>query len=409
MPTKPHTVPFQPTATGPLAGVRVLDLSRLVAGNMLSLQLADFGADVIKVEPPAGDPLRDWRDGGKELHWKTYARNKRSIVLNFRHPAAKDALKRLVVGADVLIENFRPGTLEEMGLGPDVLHAENPGLIIVRVSGFGQTGPYAPLPGFGTLVEAMSGFAARTGFADREPVLPPLALADMIAGLYGAFAVVTALHARDHGDRGSGGQVIDLSLLESMFSVLGPEAAIYRLTGVVKERIGSGSNTSAPRNVYRCADGDYVALSGSTGTMARRVFEVIGRPDMIEDERFATNSARIEHRALVDEAVGAWFATKTRDEALRLMREAQVTAGPVYTIADAMADAHFREREIIVEVGDADLGGVPMHNIVPRLSRTPGVLRRPAPLLGEHTDAVLTEAGFDADAIVRLKREGGAA
>jgi crotonobetainyl-CoA:carnitine CoA-transferase CaiB-like acyl-CoA transferase len=409
MPTDLHTIPFDPAATGPLAGVRVLDLSRLVAGNMLSLQLADFGADVVKVEPPAGDPLRDWRDGGKELHWKTYARNKRSIVLNFRHDGAKDALLRLVASADVLIENFRPGTLEEMGLGPDVLHGKNPGLVIVRVSGFGQTGPYAPLPGFGTLVEAMSGFAARTGFADREPVLPPLALADMIAGLYGAFAVMTALRARDHGGRGGGGQLIDLSLLESMFSVLGPEAAIYRLTGVVKERIGSGSNTSAPRNVYRCADGDYIALSGSTGTMARRVFEVIGRPDMIEDARFATNSARIEHRALVDEAVGAWFAGKSREEALRLMREADVTAGPVYTIADAMADEHFREREIIVEVGDAELGGVPMHNIVPRLSRTPGVLRRPAPRLGEHTDAVLAEAGFDAEAIARLRKEGGAA
>jgi crotonobetainyl-CoA:carnitine CoA-transferase CaiB-like acyl-CoA transferase len=406
---KPHAIPFQSAATGPLAGVRVLDLSRLVAGNMLSLQLADFGADVIKVEPPAGDPLRDWRDGGKELHWKTYARNKRSIVLNFRHAPAKDALKRMVATADVLIENFRPGTLEEMGLGPDVLHGENPGLVIVRVSGFGQTGPYAPLPGFGTLVEAMSGFAARTGFADREPVLPPLALADMIAGLYGAFAVVTALRARDQEGGSGGGQVIDLSLLESMFSVLGPEAAIYEVTGVVKERIGSGSNTSAPRNVYRCADGDYVALSGSTGAMARRVFEVIGRPDMNEDERFRTNSARIENRALVDEAVGAWFAGKNRDEALQLMRAAHVTVGPVYTIADAMADAHFREREIIVEVDDPELGGVPMHNIVPRLSRTPGVLRRPAPLLGEHTDAVLAEAGLDAEAIARLKQEGGAA
>jgi crotonobetainyl-CoA:carnitine CoA-transferase CaiB-like acyl-CoA transferase len=407
---KPHAILFQPAATGPLAGVRVLDLSRLVAGNMLSLQLADFGADVIKVEPPSGDPLRDWRDGGEELHWKTYARNKRSIVLNLRHAAAKDALKRLVATADVLIENFRPGTLEEMGLGPDVLLAANPGLVIVRVSGFGQTGPYAPLPGFGTLVEAMSGFAARTGFADREPVLPPLALADMIAGLYGAFAVVTALRARDHdGGSGGGGQVIDLSLLESMFSVLGPEAAIYEVTGVVKERIGSGSNTSAPRNVYRCADGDYVALSGSTGAMARRVFEVIGRPDMNEDERFRTNSARVENRARVDEAVGAWFAGKSRDEALRLMRAAHVTVGPVYTIADAMADAHVREREIIVEVDDAELGGVAMHNIVPRLSRTPGVLRRPAPLLGEHTDAVLAEAGLDADAIARLRKEGGAA
>jgi crotonobetainyl-CoA:carnitine CoA-transferase CaiB-like acyl-CoA transferase len=409
-PAPPHRVPFDPAAIGPLAGVRVLDLSRLVAGNMLSLQLADFGADVIKVEPPAGDPLRDWRDGGKELHWKTYARNKRSIVLNLRHDGAKDALKRLVAAADALIENFRPGTLEEIGLGPDVLLAKNPGLIVVRVSGFGQTGPYAPLPGFGTLVEAMSGFAARTGFPDREPVLPPLALADMIAGLYGAFAVVTALRARDGNRENRGrGQVIDLSLLESMFSVLGPEAAIYRATGVVKERVGSGSNTSAPRNVYRCADGEYVALSGSTGTMARRVFEVIGRADMIDDERFRTNAARIEHRALVDEAVGAWFAGKTRDEALAAMRAAQVTVGPVYTIADVVADAHFREREIIVEADDAELGSVPMHNIVPRLSRTPGAWRRPAPRLGEHTDAVLAEAGLDAEAIARLRKEGGAA
>jgi crotonobetainyl-CoA:carnitine CoA-transferase CaiB-like acyl-CoA transferase len=409
-PPPPHRIAFDPSAIGPLAGVRVLDLSRLVAGNMLSLQLADFGADVIKIEPPAGDPLRDWRDGGEELHWKTYARNKRSIVLNLRHGGAKDALLRLVATADVLIENFRPGTLEEIGLGPDVLQAKNPGLVVVRVSGFGQTGPYAPLPGFGTLVEAMSGFAARTGFPDREPVLPPLALADMIAGLYGAFAVVTALRARDGAGENRGkGQVIDLSLLESMFSVLGPEAAIYRATGVVKERVGSGSNTSAPRNVYRCADGEYVALSGSTGTMARRVFEVIGRADMIEDERFRTNAARIAHRALVDEAVGAWFAGKTRDEALAAMRTAQVTVGPVYTIADAVADAHFREREIIVEADDAELGSVPMHNIVPRLSRTPGAWRRPAPRLGEHTDAVLAEAGLDAEAIARLRKEGGAA
>jgi crotonobetainyl-CoA:carnitine CoA-transferase CaiB-like acyl-CoA transferase len=409
-PPPPHHVAFDPAATGPLAGVRVLDLSRLVAGNMLSLQLADFGADVIKVEPPAGDPLRDWRDAGQELHWKTYARNKRSIVLNLRHDGAKDALLRLVATSDVLIENFRPGTLEEIGLGPDVLQAKNPGLVVVRVSGFGQTGPYAPLPGFGTLVEAMSGFAARTGFPDREPVLPPLALADMIAGLYGAFAVVTALRARDgEGESRGKGQAIDLSLLESMFSVLGPEAAIYRVTGVVKERVGSGSNTSAPRNVYRCADGEYVALSGSTGAMARRVFEVIGRADMIEDERFRTNAARIEQRALVDRAVGAWFAEKTRDEALAAMRAAQVTVGPVYTIADAVADAHFREREIIVEADDAELGSVPMHNIVPRLSRTPGAWRRPAPRLGEHTDAVLAEAGLDAEAIARLREEGGAA
>ena len=388
-------------ARGPLADVRVLDLSRLVAGNMLSLQLADFGADVIKVEPPDGDPLRDWRDGGRQLHWKTYARNKRSIVLNLRQPAAKDALLRLLSGADVLIENYRPGTLEQMGLGPDVLLQKNPGVIIVRISGFGQTGPYAQLPGFGTLVEAMS------GFADREPVLPPFALADMVAGLYGAFATMTALRAREQ--RNAGGQVIDLSLLESIFSVLGPEAAIHQHTGSIKERAGSGSNTSSPRNVYRCRDGAYVAMSASTETMARRVFQAIGRPEMIDDPRFCSNSARLAHRKLVDEAVGAWFASRSREEALRFMREANVTVGPVYTIADAMADAHFRERGIIVDVADPELGHVAMHNIVPRLSQTLGAWRRPAPRLGEHTDAVLAEAGLKPAEIAQLREEGAVA
>jgi crotonobetainyl-CoA:carnitine CoA-transferase CaiB-like acyl-CoA transferase len=396
---------FDPSARGPLDGIRVLDLSRLVAGNMLSLQLADFGADVIKVEPPAGDPLRDWRDAGKPFYWKTYARNKRSLVLNLRQASARDALLRLAATTDVFIESFRPGTLEEMGLGPDVLLGRSPDLVIVRVSGFGQTGPYAPLPGFGTLVEAMSGLAARTGFPDREPVLPPLALADMIAGLYGAFATVTALRARDKGM--ARGQVIDLTLLESMFSVLGPEAAIFRATGAVKERTGSGSNISAPRNVYRCADGRYVAISGSTETMARRILQTIGRADMLADARFSTNSARVANRPLVDAAVGGWFAARPRDEALALMRAAGVTAGPVYDIADAVADPHFKER-VLVEVADAELGSLPMHAIVPRLSATPGAWRRPAPALGEHTDAVLAEAGFDAAGIARLRAEGAA-
>jgi crotonobetainyl-CoA:carnitine CoA-transferase CaiB-like acyl-CoA transferase len=387
--------------------VRALDLSRLVAGNMLSLQLADFGADVIKVEPPSGDPLRDWRDGDRQLHWKTYARNKRSVVLNLRQPAARDALVRLVATADVFIENYRPGTLEEMQLGPDILLRANPDLIIVRISGFGQTGPYASLPGFGTLVEAMSGFAARTGFPDREPVLPPFALADMVAGLYGAFATMTALRARDHHK--ARGQVIDVSLLEAIFSVLGPEASIYQLTGKLKERAGSGSNTSSPRNVYRCRDGSYVAMSASTETMARRVFQAIGRPDMIEDPRFRSNSDRLKHRALVDDAVGAWFATRTCDDALRLMRDANVTVGPVYSIADAMLDPHFHEREIIVAVEDGELGRVPMHNIVPRLSETPGAWRRPAPLLGEQTDAILAEVGFTPEMIARLRKQGAVA
>jgi len=387
------SIPFTPALTGPLAGIRVVDLSRLVAGNMLSLQLADFGADVIKVEPPQGDPLREWRDDGHSLYWKTYGRNKRSVMLNLREAAHMAALKALLATADVFIENFRPGTLEEMGLAPETLLAANPDLIVVRISGFGQTGPYAQFPGFGTLVEAMSGFAYRTGFPDREPVLPPLALADMIAGVYGANATVMALFARLRGL--SRGQVIDLSLLEPMYSVLGPEAAIYAVTGKVKERSGSASNTASPRNVYRCADGRYVALSGSTPQVARRIFEIIRRPEMNDDPRFASNSARVEHRDLVDAAVGAWFARHTHDEALAIMRDAGATVGPIYSIADIAADPHFRERGIVVDVEDAEFGSLPVHNVVPRLSATPGVFRRPAPALGEHTAEVLAEAGID--------------
>lgn len=392
---------FDPSAKGPLHGIRVLDLSRLVAGNMLSLQLADFGADVIKIEPPAGDPLRDWKDDGHSLYWKTYARNKRSVMLDLRRKPAMEVLWRLVEKADVFIENFRPGTLEKMGLAPDKLHERNRDLIVVRISGFGQTGPYAHLPGFGTIVEGMSGFAYRTGFPDREPVLPPLALADMIAGIYGSSATVTALLARDRGL--ARGQVIDLSLLEPIFSVLGPESAIYKITGKIKERVGSASNTASPRNVYKCRDGKYVALSGSTPQVARRIFEIIGRPDMNEDPRFATNSDRVKNRALVDAAVGAWFAKRDHDEALKIMREAGATVGPIYNIADISSDAHFVEREIVVEADDPDFGRLPMHDIVPRLSATPGAWRRPAPGLGEHTAEVLREAGIGPEIIAAVK------
>jgi crotonobetainyl-CoA:carnitine CoA-transferase CaiB-like acyl-CoA transferase len=402
----PTTIRFDPAATGPLQGYRILDLSRLVAGNMLSLQLADFGADVVKIEPPEGDPLRAWRDGGEQLFWKTYSRNKMSVVMNLRHGPAREALLRLVETADVFIENYRPGTLETMGLAPETLLERNPSLIVVRISGFGQTGPYARQPGFGTLVEAMSGFADRTGFPDREPILPPLALADMIAGLSGAMAVVTALLARE---RGGTGQVIDLSLLEPIFSILGPEAAIYRRTGKIKQRVGNGSNTSAPRNIYRCADGGFVAISGSTQAMAKRIFDVIGQPAMIEDPRFRTNSDRVRHRPLVDEAVGGWFAARPRDEALAAMRAAGVTAGPVYNIADAVADPHFMAREVLVEVEDSELGSIPVHNVTPRLSATPGVWRRQAPALGQHTDEILAAAGYDPAAIAALREAGSVA
>jgi crotonobetainyl-CoA:carnitine CoA-transferase CaiB-like acyl-CoA transferase len=387
-----QSIHFDPSSQGPLRGVRVVDLSRLVAGNMLSLQLGDFGADVIKLEPPEGDPLRQWKDEGHALFWKVYGRNKRSLALNLREADGMAALKALLKTADVFIENFRPGTLEQMGLAPDILLDLNPSLIIVRISGFGQTGPYAHLPGFGSIVEGMSGFAHRNGHADREPVLPPLALADMIAGVYGSNAVMMALLAREKGL--SKGQVIDLSLLEPIVSVLGPEAALYRVTGKTKMRSGSASNTSSPRNVYRARDGKYLAVSGSTPQVAKRIFELIGRSDMLSDPRFATNEQRVKHRELVDEAVGAWFAEHDHDEALRIMREAGATVGPIFSPADAAEDEHFVARGVTVDADDADYGALPMHNIVPRMSATPGVWQRPAPKLGEHNEEILRELGL---------------
>lgn len=391
---------FDKTQKGVLRGVRVLDLSRLVAGNMLSLQLGDFGADVIKIEPPSGDPLRAWKENDISFYWKTYSRNKKSVVLNLRDERQLNILFKMIENSNVFIENFRPGTIEAMGLAPESLFKINPNLIIVRISGFGQTGPYAMYPGFGTLVEAMSGFASRTGFPDREPVLPPLALADMITGVYGAFAVSTALLSIDRGM--SKGQVIDLSLLEPMFSVLGPESSIFQHTGKIKKRVGNGSNTTAPRNVYQCSDGKYVALSGSTQNVAKRIFEIIGHPELITDKRFSTNTARVENRVVLDKYLSDWFRLHSRDDALNIMRSSGATVGPVYDISDIVQDKHFQTREIIVEVEDNDLGSMTMHNIVPRLSHTPGVWRYPAPELGEHTEEILREYGVSEEEITSI-------
>jgi len=385
-------VEFDPAAPAPLDGIRVLDLSRLVAGNMLSLQLADQGAEVIKVEDPdKGDPLRAWRVNGVSLHWKVYARNKKSLALSLRRSEGRDVLLDLVARSQVLIENFRPGTLEKMGLEPDALHTRNPALVIVRISGFGQDGPYRDRPGFGTLVEAMSGFAAKNGYEDRPPVLPPLALADMVAGLYGAYAVMVALRI---AERGGGGQVIDLPLLDPIVSILGADPALYRLTGERPVRTGSRSNTTSPRNVWRTEDGRYIAISASMQAMAERLFRAIGRPDMIDDPRFRTNTDRVRNADACEAPIAAFIAARTLEENMRAFHEAEVTAHPVYEIDQFLDDPHVQARGIVVEAPDAEAGSVLMHNVIPRLSATPGRLRRAAPALGEHTHELLRILGY---------------
>ncbi len=405
-PPRPSPPPaeFTPEATGPLAGLRVLDLSRLVAGNVLSWWLADFGAEVIKIEDPeCGDPLRAWQLQGVSFFWKIFGRNKRSLALDLKGEEGRALVLRLVRHSAVLIENFRPGTLEAMGLAPERLWEEAPRLVIARVSGFGQDGPYRRRPGFGTLVEAMSGFAAKCGFPDREPLLPPLALADMIAGLAGAFATLAAVRAAEAGGRG---QVIDIALLEAIHTLLGPDTAIYAALGEKPARTGNRSMTSAPRGVFRTRDGRYVALSASMQTMAERLFRAIGRPDMIEDPRFRTNTDRLKHVEECEAPIADFIAARDLDEVLALFEAAEVTVAPVYEVDQFLADPHVQARGTVRALPDAELGAIAMPAVTPRLSATPGALRRPAPRLGEDTRAILTGLGLDGDDIAALAARG---
>jgi len=396
---------YRPDAPCPLDGVRVLDLSRLVAGNMLSHVLADHGAEVIKIEDPkTGDALRDWKVGGVSAHWKVYARNKKSVTLNLREAEGRAILLRLVDDSDVLIENFRVGAMERMGLGPEVLHARNPKLVMVRVTGWGQTGPYAERPGFGTLIEAMSGFAAKTGFPDSPPALPNMALADTVAGLYGAFAVMVALREREV--KNGPGQVVDLSLLEPLFSILGADVAVHAITGKAPGRSGNRSNTAAPRNIYRTREGNWVAISGSMQAMAMRLFRAIGRPDMCDDPKFATNSARLANVEELDAVIQADIETRTLAENLEFFARAEVTAGPVYDAGQIKEDPHVQGREVVVNLPDDEIGSLPMHNIIPRLSATPGAIRTPAPSLGQHNEEIYGAIGLDAPARARLSADG---
>lgn len=351
----------------PLSDLRVLDLSTVIAGPNCARYLADFGAHVIKVErPDTGDSLRNmaWKDprDGVGLWWKLANRNKRTIALDLKSDDDREVLERLIVDAHVLIENFRPGTLERLGLGPDRLHALNPSLVITRVTGFGQDGPYADRPGFASIAESMSGYAAVNGEKDGPPLLPAIALTDELTAVVAAFATMVAVHS-------GVGQEIDVNLLESIFHVMGPVASLYALAGELQPRLGSGLPYTVPRGVYRCADAKWVGVSASSDTVAMRVMEILGVAD---DPRFTSFAGRTAHRDELEERMSAWCASRTRDEVIRIFEEAEAAIGPVLDMADIAVDPHFVERQAIVEVGDT-----PMQNLIARLSRTPGELRHP--------------------------------
>ena len=396
---------FARDAAAPLDGVRILDLSRLVAGNALTHVLADFGAEVVKVERPGqGDDLRNWRVEGVSIHWKVYARNKKSITVNMRSERGRAILLDLVKTSQMLVENFLPGTLEQWELGPDVLHAANPKLVIVRISGWGQSGPDRSVPGFGSLVEARSGFAAMNGFADRPPVLPPLALADMVAGLYGAVAALVALRHCEV-DQGKG-QVVDLPLFDPLLSILGPQAALYELTGELPERLGSRSNLTAPRNSYCCRDGKFVALSASMQSMYERLMRTIGRPELIEDNRFLTNSDRVRNNDQLDRVVAQFIESHDQYDVLQIFRDAGVTVGPVHDTLGMLNDPLVKENKVMVRLPDEEIDSVVMHNVAARLSETPGLIRSPAPTLGEHNSEILGDIGIDETELSTLGEQG---
>lgn len=394
---------FQTDAKCPLDDVRILDLTRFVSGNQFSLVLADLGAEVIKIEnPDSGDLLRLAYEKG--IYWKVYARNKKSITLNFKHPKAKELLLDLVENAHVLAENFVPGTMEKFGLSPEILLKRNPKLIILRISGWGQTGPFAKRPGFGTLAEAMSGFVNQNGYEDRPPLTAPMSLADMVAGLYAAVATLSALHHCQEND--GKGQVVDISLFDPLFSIMGPDAALLKI-GKQRKR-GGGTVVSSVRGVYGTKDGGYVSMSAATPNMVDRFFKAIGREDLLENPKFNTPVKRIENKKEVDAIVGEFYSSLTLDECIAFIDENRLTAAPVYDITQIINDPFVQDRKSIVEMPDAEseLDCVPMHNVVPRLSATPGAIRRPAPKLGEHNIEIFGEIGLSGDNLDKLRIEG---
>ncbi|MFE6225729.1 CaiB/BaiF CoA transferase family protein [Streptomyces sp. NPDC057854] len=390
----------------PLQGLRVLDLATLFAGPLAAMMLGDFGADVVKVEHPRRpDPSRGHGPAkdGVGLWWKVLGRNKRTITLDLSTPGGRDALLRLAADADVIVENFRPGTLERWGLGWEELSAVNPRLVLARVTGFGQFGPYARRPGFGTLAEAMSGVAAITGEPDGPPTLPPFGLADSVAALATAYAVMTALTARTTTGQG---QVVDMAIIEPMLSVIGPHPLWYDQLGYVQPRTGNRSRNNAPRNTYRTSDGSWVAVSTSAQSIAERVMRLVDRADLIDEPWFADGTGRAAHADVLDEAVGAWIARHTRDEAMAAFEKAEAAIAPVYDVRDVLADPQFQALGTVTEVPDPELGPIRMQNVLFRLSATPGGIRWAGRPHGADTDEVLTAAGLTLDEIDALRARG---
>ncbi|MEU4352637.1 CoA transferase [Streptomyces sp. NPDC023838] len=386
--------------------LRVLDLATLFAGPLAATMLGDFGAEVIKVEHPSRpDPSRGHGPAkdGVGLWWKLLGRNKRTITLDLSTPGGRETLLKLAASTDVIIENFRPGTLERWGLGWPELAAVNDQLVLARVTGFGQCGPYAHRPGFGTLAEAMSGFAAVTGEPDGPPTLPPFGLADSIAALATAYAVLTALTARAATGRG---QVIDMAIIEPILTVLGPQPIWYDQLGYVQPRTGNRSRNNAPRNTYRTADGSWLAVSASAQSVAERVMRLVGRPDLIGEPWFASGSGRAEHADELDEAVGGWIGRRTREEAMTAFEKAEAAIAPIYDISEVMTDPQYRALDTLTTVDDPELGPLRMQNVLFRLSETPGAIRWAGRPHGADTEDVLTELGLSAQEITALRRTG---
>jgi crotonobetainyl-CoA:carnitine CoA-transferase CaiB-like acyl-CoA transferase len=388
----------------PLAGLRVLELGALIAGPFCAKLLGEFGADVVKIEPPGqGDPLRKWRylKDGTSLWWHVQSRNKRSVALDLRKPEGQAIAKALAIRADVVVENFRPGTLEEWGLGYDVLASENPGLVMVRISGYGQSGPYRERPGFGVIGEAMGGLRYVTGTPDRPPSRVGVSIGDTLSALYGVIGALLALESRRRTGRG---QIVDVALYESVFSVMESMLPEFDVFGEVRERTGSILPGIAPTSAYRCGDGSYVLIAANADSIFKRLVRAMGRDDLADDPALAHNDGRAKQQQRLDEEIEAWTASRSPADVLAAMEQAEVPASKIYSIADIVADPHYAAREMIRRIA-AGGGTLAVPGVVPKLSDTPGGFDGGGPSLGQHTDAVLRELGYDDAQIGELRAQ----